>query len=251
MSSSPSDPQAQTQQMPPSLSPEAQCRLIVARLRAAYGWSLAEEKELTALVLAAAPPGAAPPALERFARDQYSRVLWQACRPGGDEEHRERAYAELQRYLFRAAYNRRPAAAEECVQRALELVVAQVERCREPGAFLTFALDKLRHALSEETARAARASVGEPPAEPASEPDAVPVAAEERERVETLLRALGRLRDQRQRQTVVLKYFDGLDDRTIGARLMITPNLVRVLRHRALAALRADPALAALRATEP
>ncbi len=251
MSSSPSDPQTRSEQRPPPPAQAGLCRPIVARLRAAYGWSLLEEDALTALVLAAAPPDAAPPALERLARDQYSRALWEACRPGAEAARREQAYAELQRYLFRAACNRRPAAAEECVQRALELVVAQVERCREPGAFLTFALNKLRHALGEEAARAERGAPAEPADEPASAADAVPVAVEDRERAAALLAAIGRLRDARQRQALVLKFYGGLDDQTIGARLAITPNLVRVLRHRALGRLRADPDLAALLAAEP
>lgn len=251
MSSSPSSSQAPGPEIHPSPSPQGLCGPIVARLRSAYGWSLVEEDVLAARVLAAAPPDAGPAALEYLARDQYSRALWEACRPGGEAARREQAYAELQRYLYRAAYNRRPEAAEECVQRALELVVAQVERCREPGAFLTFALNKLRHALGEETARAARGAPGEPAEEPASAADAVPAVAEERERAQALVAAIGRLRDARQRQAVFLKFYAGLDDQTIGARLEITPNLVRVLRHRALGRLRGDPALAALLAADP
>ncbi|NTU83304.1 MAG: sigma-70 family RNA polymerase sigma factor [Chloroflexales bacterium] len=225
---------------------------MVRRLRDAYQWSLLDDEALETLVLAMAPPDATPTLFEQLTRDQYSRALWEACRQLADPPRRERAYAELQRYLYRAAYNRRPDQAEECVQRAIELVIAQIERCREPGAFFTFALNKLRQALSEESDRASRASsTHEPLPEPATAPDAVAAAVERRERAATVLAAVGGLPDLRQRQAVLLKFIEGLTDEVIGARLEITPNLVRVLRHRALTRLRSDPRLAALHLGDP
>lgn len=246
-------PASQPNQRPEPAAPtrEQLCAPVVRRLCEAYGWAILSEEALTARVLALAPPDAPPSALEQLARDQYNRALWEACREGADPERREAAYAELQRYLYRAAYNRRPELAEECVQRALELVFAQVERCREPGAFLTFALDKLRHALKEEGARVERLAPADQGPEPCTAPDAVAVAAELHERAATLLAAVARLRDPRQRHVVLLKFYAGLDDQSIGDRLGITPNFVRVLRHRALTVLRADPALAAWLADDP
>lgn len=229
----------------------ALCRSVVGRLRAAYGWALIEEEALMELVLAAAPPAPDAPVLEYLARDQYNRALWAACRQGADPARREQAYAELQRYLYRAAYNRRPTMAEECVQRALELVFTKIETCREPGAFLTFALAKLRQALREEADEAARVASAEEAPEQATPADATTADVEDRERAALLLAAIGRLRDTRQRATLVLKFFHSYDDQQIAARLEITPNHVRQLRHRALARLREDPDLAALVAAGP
>lgn len=234
----------------PALALEHLCSPIVHRLREAYQWSLLDDEALMTLVLAAAPPNPSPSALEYLARDQYSRTLWEACRLGAAPPRREQAYAELQRYLYRAAYNRRPDMAEECVQQALELVIAQVERCREPGAFLTFALNKLRHALRDEADQAERAPAPLPdsPQAAITAPDAIPEGVEQREWSALVIAAVGRLPEPRQRQVVLLKFIAGLDDETIGAQLAITPNLVRVLRHRALTRLRADPLLADLHA---
>jgi RNA polymerase sigma factor (sigma-70 family) len=239
MSCSPSDMPLQS----PDLSCELTCRSIVARLQQTYGWKLLEEHELVALVMATAPPDATPRILEQIARDRYSRVLWEMCRQSAAADCREQAYAELQRYLYRAAYNRRPELAAEAVQRALELIVAQVEYCRHPGAFLTFALNKLRHALGEETKWVERLAPAEPPPEPPADDDPLALSVEQYELTRVLIEAIERLADPRQRLVLTLKFFGSLDDGQIGTRLAITPNLVRVLRFRALARLRADQIL--------
>jgi RNA polymerase sigma factor (sigma-70 family) len=217
------------------------CR-VVRQLCVAYQWALLSEDELVARVRHAASrdPGAT---LEYHTRDQYSRALWAAC-GGSDHEHKARAYAELQRFLYRAAYNRRPELADDAVQRALELVLRQHARCREPGAFLTFALNKLRQALREESDRADAASASDIPADTAA-PDATPEQQEQRELVEALVGALSRLPDERQRQVVVRKFVDGARDDVIAAQLQITPNLVRVLRNRGLHRMREDVGLRA------
>lgn len=251
MTGAPPDSQPSPSQEHPPPTREELCRSTARRLRAAHGWTLLDDDALAALALAAAPPDAGPAAIEALARDRYSRELWSACRPSAAAPRREAAYADLQRYLYRAAYNRRPAAAEECAQRALELVLAQVERCREPGAFLTFALNKLRHALREAADDERRRQPAHPPPEAATPPDAVHADAEARALAAALLAALGRLRDARQRQVVVLKFFGGLDDQAIAARLEITPNHVRVLRHHAMTRLRADEDLAGWRRGAP
>ena len=55
-----------------------------------------------------------------------------------------------------------------------------------------------------------------------------------RNRVAGLLELL----DERSRQVVVLKYFDGLEDKNIAEILNITPVNVRVIRNRAMARMR-------------
>jgi RNA polymerase sigma-70 factor (ECF subfamily) len=221
----------------------AACRQVVRQLRAANQWSLLSEDELVALVHGVTPGSTSRTMREYRARGQYGRALWSACSQG-DHDRRELAYAELRRYLYRAAYNRRPALADDAVQRALELVVAHIDRCREPGAFLTFALSKLRQALSEETTRSERVDTSAT-SEDIAIPDTLPVEQERRELIEALVAALGRLPDARERQVVALKFFDGVRDEAIAARLAITPNHVRVLRHHGLRRMRADPRLIA------
>ena len=125
------------------------CRNIVQGLAERYEWALLQQNDLVDLVLGSIPSNALPTQIEKLAKHHYTIALYQACRQSKNPERRERAYYELHRYLYRAAFNRRPELAEDAAQQALILVFEQIDRCREPGAFLAFALYKLLHAFQQ------------------------------------------------------------------------------------------------------
>jgi len=223
------------------------CLGVVQDLMARYGWRLLSADALVERVLNAASSAASPAELERLAKHHYTLVLYEACRQEEQLDRQEQGYYELFRFLFRVAHNRWPDLAEDVTQRALVLIYEQIDRCRSPGAFLAFALNKLRHAFQQEQ----RARDHSPPPEPLAE-DGVPspsVSLDHQERAQVLIVALHRLPDERQREVIVLKFFGGLSDEAMGYRLGITAGYVRVLRHRGIARLREDETLKAYFAT--
>ncbi len=225
-----------------STIPSHACRRIVQALIAQYDWALSSEADLVKQVLDTVPPDASPDEMRREAIHHYTTVLYEACRQDEDPHRREQAYRELHRYLYRAAHNRWPELAEDATQRALVLVYEQIECCREPGAFLAFALWKLRHAVQQEQQARSQSleRIGHGvEGEPAVTTD--PLA--HRERVRVLTAAIGRIPDERKRETIVLKYVAGWSDEEIGARLEVTASYVRVLRHRGISRLREDEQL--------
>jgi RNA polymerase sigma factor (sigma-70 family) len=221
------------------------CRRVVQGLIERHDWALLHEDDLVELLLTSAQPDASPTELNRLIRHHYTRILYEACRQTEDLGRRERAYHELFRYLFRAAYNRWPELAEDVTQQALVLVCEQIDRCRHPGAFLTFAFYKLLHAYQQE--RRARGSdwlaeeIGQ------GSTGEIPTAVQSRlgqgERWQVLLDAIKRLPDDRQQKAILLRCLGGLSDEEISARLGITVSNVRVLRHRGIARLREDEQL--------
>jgi len=178
----------------------------------------------------------------------YTTALYEACRQTQDPERRERGYEELYRLLYRVAYNRWPELAEDATQRALVLVYEQIDRCRNPVAFVAFALGKLRHAFQQEQrARGRELLLDEKVQHVARDERATPPdCLEKQERLQALLDSITQLPDKHQQQAIILKYFAGLSDNEIGARLEFTANHVRVLRHRGLQRLRQDARLDAL-----
>ncbi len=66
-----------------------------------------------------------------------------ACSGNEGYERQNRAYDELFRYLHDSARYRYPDMGEEVSQRALTNIFTAFERCRQPGAFLAFALQHL------------------------------------------------------------------------------------------------------------
>jgi len=229
----------------PSRTADTTCRCVVRELIEKYDWALLQEDDLVALVLDSVQPAAPPAELKKQARHHYTTTLYEACRQDQDPARRERGYHELFRYLYRAAYNRWPELAEDATQRAIVLVYEQIERCRHPGAFLAFALGKLRHALQQEQqARGSDPHSGEVIRSSTEIRQAtIQPRLGWKERLEVLVEAIQRLPDERKRKAILLKYFGGLSDEEIGAHLGITVANVRVLRHRGLARLREDKQL--------
>jgi len=218
------------------------CRRTVRTLVEKYDWALLREDDLVELVLGSVQSTVAPAEIERLVRHQYTIVLYEACRQVEDLDRCERGYQELFRFLFRAAYNRWPELAEDATQRALVLVYEQIDRCRSPGTFLAFALNKLRHAFQQEQRARGREIPWDEKGRDSQERSSVAPSSEldQRERLQVVLDAIRRLNDERQRQAILLKFFGGLSDEAIGARLEITTGYVRVLRHRGIAQLRED-----------
>lgn len=224
-------------------SAERAVRECVARLAERFGWKLLAPEALADHALAALAREQ-PADLDRFVVAQYTELLYHSCLHGGGDL-RERAYADLRRYLFRAAFNRWGEHADDIAQGALLLICEQIGRCGNPRAFLSFARFKLLHAAQQQQGL-------QPAAELTGAPELLegapaPADAERdllaREQAEALLAALGRLPDRQKRAVIVLRFFGGLSDEEIGRRLQITPNYVRVLRHHAIQRLRHDPAL--------
>ncbi|MDY7075795.1 MAG: sigma-70 family RNA polymerase sigma factor [Chloroflexota bacterium] len=222
------------------------CQRVVQALMERYDWALLQDDDLVESVLSLAPAAASPADLERLAKNRYTIALYEACRQAEEPARRERGYYELSRFLFRAACNRWPDLAEDVTQRALLLVCEQIDRCRNPGAFLSFALYKLRHASQQGQRERDRElpleemyQVNEARDQTASPPELL----YRRERLQALLDAVRRLPDERQRQTILSKFFEGLSDEATAARLGVTAGHVRVLRHRGIARLREDEQL--------
>jgi RNA polymerase sigma-70 factor, ECF subfamily len=220
------------------------CQRTIRALIGKHDWALVSEANLLELVLDAHPSVRATDNLERLIKNYYIAALHAACRQTEDLDRHERGYQELFRHLYRAAYNQWPDLAEDVTQQALLLVYEQIDRCREPVAFLAFALNKLRGAFQQ----IRRIEGNHLPLAGADQRSAVIDQAIlgsplfEQEALHILFDAIKRLPDK-QRQTIVLKFFRGLNDEDISERVGVRVGHVRVLRHRSLAQLRNDLSL--------
>jgi len=221
------------------------CRCIVRSLIERYEWALLQEDGLVDLVLDSVQSNAPPAKVKKLTKHHYTIALYQACRQSDNPDRRERAFYELHRYLYRAAFNRWPELAEDAAQQALLLVHEQINRCREPGAFLAFALGKLRHAFQKVRGTKRVEQSLEETSQTDIESISIPFSSrlDQQRCSQALQEAIARLPDERQRQTIRLKYFEGLSDKAIAAHLGTTAGNVRVLRHRAMARLQNDKQL--------
>ena len=202
----------------PSDRARAACRSVVSALMARGAWAAVSEDELVDRVWSTAFPDASPATFDRLAKYHYSALLYVACFQKADAQRREVAFGDLFRFLYRAAYHRWPELAEDATQRALVLVYEQIDRCREPGTFLAFALNKLRHAFQQEqrARKTSDASIDEEEIALVLT-DAEPGALEQRllseESTSALLQAVQRMPDPRQPSVVLWKFFGGAQRR--------------------------------------
>ena len=239
---------------------ERMCAEAADRLLARHRWRLLDRADLARRVLEHLRGGGAGDA-QRAATHAYSLALHAACSGGEGRERQNRAYDELFRYLYDIALQRFPGAHEEIAQRALARTYTAFERCRQPGAFLAFAiqqlLDTARSLRREQPPTQSLAEPGGPdqaplgellPDERQSDPADLAIAGELRARFAQLAAEfLGRHpRAARQFEALRLKFIDGLDDQTIAERLGNSVRNVYVLRARAIEKLRAEPAWRAL-----
>jgi RNA polymerase sigma factor (sigma-70 family) len=218
------------------------CQQVVHALITRHGWTLLPADELVELVLQSTQAQYVSDSLERLVTCHYAIALHAACRLTEDLAQCERGYTDLFRYLHGVARRKWPDIAEDVAQRALALIHEQIDRCREPAAFLTFALFKLRHAAQLE--QHAHGNEPHPTAGNSSLAEAVQEESETQvlahERLHVLLDAIRRLPDERKRQVLVLRFFGALSDEEISVRLGIKVNHVRKLRFDALKQLRKD-----------
>lgn len=221
------------------------CQRAVQALIRQYDWGLLPERELVTRVWTVIHKRDTQGSLEELVKHQYIRVIYEACCQATDQARRERAYEELFRILYRVACQRWPDLVNSVVQRGLELVYQQLDRCHDPATFLAFALNKLRQAATEELRVRAKTKSDLPLIEVGStaevEPPHIPLHQAESLRI--LISALERLPNDRQQKAIIWKYFEGMSDQEIGARLGITANYVRKLRHDGLTRLRQDQQL--------
>ena len=220
-------------------------RQVVHDLIKKHQWTLLSGDDLVNLVMTGTQASVTKTEIVQAVQHHYALVLYGACRQSEDMAKREQAYQELFRLLYRAAYNRWPNIAEDVTQRALMLVYEQIDRCRLPGAFVSFALNKLRHAYQQEM-RGRGKEVANMETDEERPDDAQPlpeIDLEQKERMQMLIAAIERLPNQRQQDVVRLKYFDGLSGEVIAERVNTTPGNVRVLLYRALDRLRQDEQL--------
>jgi hypothetical protein len=128
-----------------------ECRQAVAHLIARHDWQLLDCDEFVRRTLAELHTDvAADP--QRAAIYTYSKALHLACSGADGPERQRRAYTELFRYLYDSARRRYPDVCHDAARRALERVFTSFERCRQPGAFLAFALQHLMDAARLEQA---------------------------------------------------------------------------------------------------
>jgi RNA polymerase sigma factor (sigma-70 family) len=238
---------------------ERMCAEAADRLLTRHRWQLLERAELARRALEQLRHGAAGDA-QRAATHAYSLALHAACSGGEGIERQNRAYAELFRYLYDIALQRYHSAHEEIAQRALADTYAAFERCRQPGAFLAFAIQQLL-----DTARSMRreqppaqslaapgvdkAALGELlPDERQGDPADTVIAGELQARFAQLAAEFLRRHPRASRQFAALrlKFIDGLDDQTIAEQLGNSVRNIYVLRARAIEKLRAEPAWRAL-----
>lgn len=249
-----------------------QCHAILTTLLVGHDWQLLTVPELYPLVMqrlaaqqevpAGVPQGVSAAVTEevvsKVAVNLYCEIWHAAC--GTTGERRARAYIELAHYLYDRAlhkYGDRELA-QEITHEAILLVAQQLDKCRQPGAFMAFALLKLWNAATTYfRARDRQAQHTQPMPEESEDAQSVPVApvAAMPERVAvdnalttTLFTRVGELmveapRAQQQLKAVMFKFLYDYSDQEIADVLDTDLANVHVLRSRGLKRLRTDPVL--------
>jgi RNA polymerase sigma factor (sigma-70 family) len=236
---------------------ERMCAEAVDGLLARHRWQLLDRAEFARRTLGHMRGDDASDkkrAAQRAATHTYSLALHAACSGGEGIERQNRAYTELFRYLYDIALQRYPGPHEEIAQQALTRIYTTFERCRQPGAFLAFAIQQLldtarslRREQLPAQSLAAPGGEGVPGELLADERQADPpetiIAQELRSRfAELAAQFLSKHpRAARQFAALRLKFIDGLDDQTIAEQLGNSVRNIYVLRARAIEKLRAEP----------
>jgi RNA polymerase sigma factor (sigma-70 family) len=244
-----------------------QCRTVVATLLAAYAWRLLTVDELTAAVMAQASAEhlPVPDQIRKWAIHLYClQALYPASLGAHGSQAQQQAFAELASYLYRIAQRAWPTVAEDATQDALVAIYEKAAYCHNAGAFLAFAIQKLRDAarkrlrigtrersldelLEEDAYRDAPVNSV---SERAADAEVAPLIHELRrqvvDRLQTLRAELPRAR--RQLDAVWLRYIQEQSMEEIAFHLQTTVANVSVLLTRGLERLRQDPDLLALAA---
>jgi RNA polymerase sigma factor (sigma-70 family) len=232
------------------------CSDAVKALLQRHSWQLIDEKECTrrAIVIMRAGSITDP---TRAAMNAYTLVMYNACSGAEGSQRRNLAYRELHRFLFDHACQRCADVAEDATQRAIIRVYESFNDCRKPGAFLAFALQRLRDAVKairrheRRPSQSLERSFGDDliplgdllpdTSQPAMDEQIIAVDLQARiQQVYTEFR-LRHPRAGKQLDALWLKYIDGLDDLAISRQLGTTTANVHVLRCRAIKKLNNDP----------
>ncbi|NJN17623.1 MAG: RNA polymerase sigma factor [Oscillochloris sp.] len=236
------------------------CKSGVARVLRRYDWCLLAPEELSRRTLAIVQAGAISDPWVA-AVHVYCQCLYSACCNEHDSDRQNRAFLELQQYLFEYSFRLAVDIPYEIridyVNEALFRIWQKRDSYRKPEAFLANAGMELRNVVRSWWMRRRYRQQNPPWQQPATvldgqhEPDD-PAAAELFEhvmqeefarRVRTCFHeALQRSpRARQQLEAVWLKYIAGYDDETISRYLDKPVASIHVLRSRGLNRLRADP----------
>ncbi len=229
------------------------CQRTATTILARHGWNLLDESTLAAHAthLLAAVTNPTRTQAERACQQVYARTLYAAAQ---DPARQAATYRELHAYLYRIAQRQRPDLAADAAQEAIVLVYQNIQTCRDPAAFLKFAIYQLLTAFHRLAPRHEEASLdgmlelgaeGEPAVELIDDAPSLEAEVEEREVVASFLRWLRGVieanpRARNQLLAVAMKYLEGRDDADIAATLGTTVANVQVLRSRGLEKLRAE-----------
>jgi RNA polymerase sigma factor (sigma-70 family) len=244
--------------------PKGLCSAVVRKLMEDNDWRLLSEGVFVEAVLERITPGhtVEPEQLRKWCINTYCRdALYPACLGEQGLQRQERAFTELAMYLHRLAYWRWPQVAEDAVQEALLIIYKKVDRCRNPGAFLAFAIQQLRDAarksmrvetrtlsLDDLLERDLYGNISADEGVGSMEEEGVEKAvlyADLRRQFVTLIEdmRLENPRAHRQLDAVWLRYFRELSNEEIATVLETTPEEVSVLISRGLKKLRGDKRL--------
>lgn len=240
------------------------CTNVVRELMEDNDWQLLSEDVFVTAVLVRIPPEQTiePALLRKLCINTYCReALHPACLGTQGPQKRKRGFEELATYLYRLAYRAWPQVAEDAAQEALVMIYQKAERCRNPGAFLAFAIQQLRDAAR----KLRKAQTRELSLDELLEQDFyadLPAGAgvgtidEEGPEEAVLYDDLRRLvaagikrvrqenpRASRQLDAVWLRYFRELSNEEIAGLLDTTPANVSVLINRGLKKLQGDKQL--------
>lgn len=226
---------------------------IVKELISQYGWRLLSEDEFIAAVLDRAREQGLtnPETLRRWCINTYcAQALYPACSGEQGSARRRRGFREVADYLHRLAARAWPDVAEDAAQDAIVRVYDTIGDCRRPGAFLEFAIQKLRDAARKQR----RAETREEPLENdldgdmasgGPSPEGAVLSADLEREIAERIQAIEKRYPKagRQFRAFRLRHCHELSNEEISQVMGETPANVSVLISRARKKLQEDPRL--------
>jgi DNA-directed RNA polymerase specialized sigma24 family protein len=237
------------------------CREAVARVLKRYDWRLLDGEELALRAAACVRVGEITDP-GKAAVHVYCACLYAACRGDEGPARQERAFIELQRYLydlsFREVFTLPPDIRLEQINETLLRIWRRLPAYYKPGAFLAVAAMELRNVMRPWWTRPSSGRERRPWEQPptsieassqeiAGESDDAPLQQALSEELSRQVRACfdealrRNPRARQQLEAVWLKYIAGFDDATIGRYLEKPVTSIHVLRSRGIKRLRAEP----------
>lgn len=179
-----------------------------------------------------------------IAKGIYCQSLYIGCCSQHQWEQ-ERAYEELNRYLYRLAFNYvvirgcSEHLAQSCTQEALHAIFQKIHTVKEPIAFLSFAITTLNRLCSQTIDKAKKQGSLEDELN-----NSLPTTGSfPPYLLHCLLEAIARLPNKDMRLVLTLEHFAGFDDGEIALVLGVTKNYVPQLRLRAKKMMQEDQIL--------